>query len=184
MKATQEFVTKFGKDMKAIAKAEASVRELLGMYSRDLLDALHNDKNDAGENICDIRFINELLATLKTTNLKVAVLFFKHFTGFRYDEELKRFTAKEKANYQAKADAAAEFLDAPHNNIWTWADRNIEIEAKAFDPKKVTAYVTNAIKKAENDGFTKADVIKAVMAGGMTREEIADVLGFDVAVNN
>ncbi len=178
MKATQVFAKKFSADMKIIAKSESTVKALLSVYSRDLLEALHTDMNEANENICDIRFINELLLTLKTTNFKVAVLFFKAYTGFRYDEELKRFTVKEKQSYQAKADAAVEFLNDPLNNIWSWADRNITIEAKPFDLTKVTAQVSSMLKKAAENNINKADVIRAILAGGIAEQELIDVLGF------
>jgi hypothetical protein len=153
MKATQAFVIQFNKDVKAIGKAESSVKELLSIYSRDLLEALHKDTNEAGELISDIRLVNELIEVLKTTNRKVAILFFKEFTGFRFDEALNKFTAKDKANYAKKQEAAIAFLEDVHNNIWSWADRNIEIEAKPLDLSKVA---------------------------GLTIEEVADALGFAI----
>lgn len=180
MKATQDFVKQFEKDVKAIGKAEASVKELLSLYSRDLLEALHKDANAAGELISDIRLINGLIEVLKTTNRKVAILFFKEFTGFRFDETLNKFTAKDKALYVKKQEAAIAFLDDPHNNLWTWADRNVEIAAKPLDISKVTAGVKQWFKKAENDGIKKADVIKAIMDAGVTIEEVADVLGYAI----
>lgn len=180
MKATQEFVKQFDKDVKAIGKAEASVKELLSMYSRSLLEALHQDKNEAGELISDIRLVNGIIEVLKTTNRKVAILFFKEFSGFRYDETLNKFTTKDKVLYAKKQEAAIAFLEDPNNNIWSWADRNVEIAPKPLDTKQITANVQKWFKKAENDGIKKSDVIKAIMDAGVTIEEVADVLGYAI----
>lgn len=173
---TAELLEQFKADCKAINDSEMTVKEKLSHYSRLLLDLLHNDVDIQGNAICDIRLINELLEVLKTTNRKVAVLFFQHFTGFRYDSDLKKFVGKDKAHYIAKKKEAQEFLDDPHNNIWTWADRHIEVKPKEFTLSKVTAQVQTFIKKAQENNIPKADLIKAIMAGGITEDELVAVM--------
>ena len=60
-----------------------------------------------------------------------------------------------------------EFLENPNNNIWSWAERHITVEHKAFDSEAITKYITGELKKAQGVGLTQVDVLKAVFKGGI-----------------
>lgn len=148
---------------------EAIVREQLRDLSRDVLFALHLHEN--------IVYVNRLLAAKMTVmNRKTMLLFLQEFTGFHYSEKEGGFTKKDKKSFDAKKEKAIFNLDDPMFNFWTWVDRNVEPEVKAFDPAKVTKYIGSAFKKAEKDGFTKADVILALFKDGMFQQELTNVL--------
>lgn len=170
------FEAAFGAAIIALAASEKVTKESLRELSRTVLNAHHATE--------DVSYINKLIEVLTPVNRKVAVLYFKAFGGFTYDDKGKRFAKKSKKHYdQAHADAV-EFLAEPHNNIWTWAERNVEVEAKPFDIKKVTAFIENASKKALENGLTRLDVLRAAFAGGMTPELLLQLLGeLDYEVN-
>lgn len=172
------FEVGFGKAILRLQRCEAVTKEVLKDLSRTVLYAHHATEH--------VDYVNGLIQVLTPMNRKVAVLFFKAFGGFIYDDKNKRFVKKSKKHYdQAHADAV-EFLADPHNNIWTWAERHVEVEAKPFDIKKVTAFIENASKKAKENGLNQLDVMRAVFAGGMTVEVLLQLLGemdFDVAID-
>jgi hypothetical protein len=149
--------------------AENIVREQLRDLSRDVLFALHLHEN--------IVYVNRLLqAKMTVMNRKTMLLFLQEFTGFQYSEKEMSFTKKDKKTFDEKKAKAIAALDDPMFNFWTWADRNVVPEVKAFDPAKVTKYIGSAFKKAEESGFTKADVIIALFKDGMFQQELTSVL--------
>ena len=167
----------FKGSIKKLEGAENIVREVLGQLSRDTLAALHEHGN--------ITFINSLLqAKMTPRNKKTIVLFFRAFTGFHYDENENAFTKKHKtANaYDEKKAAALEHLSDPEWNIWTWAVQNVEVEKKDWTPAAVSKYVESAIKKVTDPAskysakYSKADIIAAIFAGGVTAEDIAGAM--------
>lgn len=162
------FEAAFGAAIIALAASEKVTKESLRDLSRTVLNAHHATE--------DVSYINKLIEVLTPVNRKVAVLYFKEFGGFTYDKD-KRFVKKSKKHYDAAHAKAMEFLAEPHNNIWTWAERNVEVEAKPFDIKKVTAFIENATKKAKENGLTRLDVMRAVFLGGMTPEVLLQLLG-------
>jgi len=155
--------------IEAVEASEKITRDILRDLSRDVLYALHEHG--------DIGFVNRVM-TAKTTpiNKKALRIFFQEFTGFFYSKETDTFEKKDKRQYDAKRDACLEFLSDPHNNFWTWSEREIEMERKAFDPKKVTKYIENSLKKAEADGFTQADVIRAVLSAGLDMDALMVII--------
>lgn len=159
----------FDARIETLEGAENIVREQLRDLSRDVLFALHLHEN--------IVYVNRLLAAKMTVmNRKTMLLFLQEFTGFHYSEKEGGFTKKDKQSFDAKKQKAIDSLDDPMFNFWTWADRNVDPEVKAFDPAKVTKYIGSAFKKAEKDGFTKADVILALFKDGMFQQELTNVL--------
>lgn len=167
------FKAQFNSSMEALMQSEAiTKRELMGL-SRSLLEALHEgDEGVKG----DIAYINRLVMVLTPVNKKVARMFFREFSGFKYDEATMTFTVKNKKAYADKANASAEFLSDPHNNIWTWAERHIEIEQKQFDIEQVGKAFEQWVKKAQSNGLTQRDVLKAIMAKGVELETIMDLM--------
>lgn len=171
------FEDRFTESLDTLKQSEAITRRELRDLSRSVLEALHMTE--------DSSFINRLIVVLTPVNRKVAIEYFKHFSGFHYDDKLSSFTKKNKKVYAEKAQASFEFLAEPSNNIWTWAERNIEVTAKEFTLDTVTKYVESTLKKAEKNGFNQADVMRAIIKGGMTADAIIaimDELGYDAHV--
>lgn len=156
----EEFNVAFVKALGKLARAEKVTRETLKDLSREILTAIHATG--------DIGYANRLLPVLTPVNKKVAILFLKHFTGFRFDDESLLFTKKNQKKYDEAHAAHVVFLEDPNNNIWSWAERHIDVEEKPFDVKTVTSTIIKAIKKTNDQ---KA-VMKAVLAGGITVDTI------------
>ena len=168
------FETALTRALKLLAYSERVTREQLRVLSRTVLEALHATE--------DIGYVNRLIEVLTPINRKVAVKYFEHFAGFHFDDALGRFTKKSKKRY-AEADAlATAFLEDPLNNIWSWAERNIEIQKKDFELAQVTKAMGGYLKKAKDAGLTQADVLKAVLAAGVEADAVIamlDTLGDD-----
>lgn len=166
-----------------IAAAESITRAELGALSREVLAFVVATE--------DVRIINTLLGkgedgkfTLTSNNRRVAGLYFKEFTPFTVaetDSGIVQF-AKKKAKVWDKGVAKIEaFLAVEDNNLWTWAETNVEIEGK---PAEYAGKLTKLVQKSladEVEGITGADVINAVLAGGVTVE---DLLGMVEALTN
>ncbi len=64
-------------------------------------------------------------------------------------------------------------------NLWTWAERNVKVEKKAFKLDTLAKDVKRALAQENDAGelmYSKADIIKAVLSGGITSEELLDLL--------
>ena len=170
------FLVAFTTSLDAIRQAEDVTRRELKGLCNSLLSALHGIGSDPLL-IGDIQFTNQLLPALTPINRKVAVLFFKHFAGFHYDEKLMVFTKKSTKRYMDAKNDALAFLQDPNNNIFSWANRHIDIEVKPFNDATLTKYIEGQIKKAAADGKTQKDVLKAVLAAGITAEIVLQVMG-------
>lgn len=164
------FEVAFAASLIKLTNSERVSKEELKELSRSTLNALHNGGTIAG----DIGYINKLILVLTPMNKKAAILYFKHFSGFSFDDELSIFTKKSKKRYDAAANESMEFLAEPHNNIWTWAERNIEVEQRKFTVESITETTKTMLTKAANNGISKHDVIMAIIAGGL---EIETLLG-------
>lgn len=166
----QAFAAAFAASLDMLRNAESTTKHELRELSRSVLSALHD--GDA-ELYGDIQFVNALMGVVTPVNRKVLVLYFKEFTGFMYDDASKVFTKKNKKTAAEAKDKAMEFLAEPGNNVWTWAERNVEIEAKPFDPRAITRFIDNAIKKMDGD---KVGVLRAVLAGGITTGDLVQMM--------
>lgn len=162
------FEVNFAASMLALAGSEKITKAELMVQSRAILEATHVTG--------DIAYVNRLLAILTPVNRKVCVKFFEHFAGFSYDDGLASFTKKSKKRYEEAEKLSAEFLEDPLNNVWTWADRNIEVTSKEFDLAQVTQAFNNFVKKAQKVNLTQKDVIKAVLASGVELETILELM--------
>lgn len=172
------FQIEFSKQLKRLAGAEKITKDLLRDMSRDVLRAHHATE--------DIIFINELIPVLTPVNRKVAILFFKEFSGFMWDNETLRFVKKSKKNYDNAHAASMAFLDDPHNNIWTWAERNVEVEKKPQPSilEKVETFIHDVLPKAEKAGYTQADILGAIFKAGVKPEAVIaafDAMGLEFA---
>lgn len=155
--------------IEAIASAEKVTKAELGAISRDILTYIHVE----GSN--DIACVNRLLQVLTPMNKRTAVLFFQHFLPFTFDTSEQAFGKKIKGAKvtTAKHDDSLAFLSTDQT-IWDWAALNVKLEKKPVDyGKKIASDVRKALEDDEN-GITPAEVLKAVLAGGITE---ADLLG-------
>ncbi|AXH71965.1 MAG: hypothetical protein [Podoviridae sp. ctbj_2] len=163
------FNKEFSLSLKKIGNAEKVTRAVLGELSRTVLAQLHTDE--------DIRPVNELLAVLTPVNRKVALAYFKGLSGFKVSEESETFTEKNKGNYAKKRADAEAFLTDPENNIWTWADRNIEVTPKEFKLEAVTKGIISFFDKAQKANVDRKEVLKAILAGGIKMDEMVAIMG-------
>lgn len=150
----KEFKTRIGN----LGKAEASVRAELNVLSRGVLEAVHATEQ--------IGYVNQLLAVLTPVNRKAAVVFFKHFAGFHYDEATRMFTKKSKKRYEQAYKNAMEFLEDPNNNMFSWAERHIEVEQKPFDQvsflKAQHKAFVRAVQQARDNGIDQKELFTAM----------------------
>lgn len=159
--------------LEAIAAAEKITRVELREMSRELLIYVPETQ--------DIDIVNRLIGVLTPMNAKTAVLYFAHFLPWDKetdnDGNFVRFGSKHQGDKRVnkKLDAIAEFLKADNNNIWTWAETNVEVKQKDFGAT-ITRAVKAALKgdeKSDTDPLTVDQVVTAVLDGGVT---LADML--------
>lgn len=163
-----EFVSGFDKRVKALAKAESLTKDTLRDLSRELLQITQETE--------DIGYVNRVVAALTPMNHKTAVLFFKEFSGFNFSEDERAFSKKNKKHYDEICSVAVKQLDDPHFNMWTWAEKHLDVQPKVFKLEDVTKFAKNAIKKASDAGVSKADVLKAFIEGGIEADVLVALL--------
>lgn len=180
---SNKFYNSFNITIKALAESERITKDALRSLSRGCLMLIHYESKNQG----DISPVNKILQVLTPINRKTFVLFMQEFSGFHYDEDKVEFTNKNKTKekgkditmYDVKCAWACESLDDPHFNLWSWADKNIKVEKKAFKLDTLKKDVKRAMEaKDEQDNliYSKADIIKAVMDGGLTADALIDIL--------
>lgn len=155
--------------LERLAASEKVSKETLRDLSRDLLEATHATG--------DVGYLNRLLPILSPMNKKTAIVFFKHFAGFSFDETSRVFTKKSKKRYDAAHAATVEFLADPHNNIWTWAERHIEVQVKPFTFDSLADGVKHIMDKAQKAGLSQSDVVRAAIKNGLTVDTLLAVIG-------
>lgn len=161
------FERAFESSLSEVKKSEDVVKRELRTLSRTVLEAHHATEN--------VHYINQLLGVLSPVNRRACVEYFKTFSGFKYDDNVKLFSKKDKKSYDEKHKDAIAFLEDPLNNIWTWADRHLKVETKAPTLEAFAKYVTNFVNKTQG-AVSHADILKAVFKAGMTAEEVVDAL--------
>lgn len=169
------FFNSFNITIKALAESERITKDALRSLSRECLMLVHYESNKQG----DISPINQVLSVLTPMNRKTWVLFMQEFTGFHFDEKEQAFTRKDKRLYDDKCKAACDLLDDPHQNIWTWAERNIKVEKKAFKLETLGKDVKKALEAEDEEGnllYSKADILRTVLEGGITPDDLIDLL--------
>lgn len=167
------FKASFIESIDALLQSEQVTKRELQALSRTTLEALHEgDEGVKG----DIAYINRLIGVLTPVNKKVARLFFREFSGFKFDEVTNTFTVKNKKTYADAANKAMEFMADPHQNIWTWAERNVEVEKKDFDLEQVKKAFAGWVKKAQKENLTQKDVLRAIFSEGVELETIVDIM--------
>lgn len=131
----------------------------------------------------DIDVVNRLLNVLTPMNRATAVLFFRHFLMWEFEEDADRFGAKLKKEKQVKRkqDLIDTFLANEDNDIWTWAKTEVTVDYK---PKQFAAQITKAVQAAlkgevkdngETPPLSPQDVVAAVLIGGITVVDMIEV---------
>lgn len=169
------FYNSFNITIKALAESERITKDALRSLSRECLMLVHYESNKQG----DISPINQVLKVLTPINRKTWILFMQEFTGFHFDEKENAFTKKDKKAYEKKANKACDMLDDPHFNLWSWAEQNIKVEKKSFKLETLGKDVKKAMEAEDEEGnllYSKADIIKAVMQGGITSDDLIELL--------
>lgn len=177
-----KFFNDFEISIRALQESERITKDALRSLSRSVLEALHTE----GEKTYgDIQYINRLLSVLTPMNRKTCILFFQEFTGFLFNERDQVFSKKDKRKEgnslvcQVKQDAAIEALQDPLFNVWTWAERNVKIEKKAFRIDTLSKDIKKAMDAQDDEGnalYSKADIVKAILAGGLDVADLVDIM--------
>lgn len=165
------FETTFNKAVKRLGAAEKVSKEILRELSRSVLEAHHATGN--------VVYINQLVAALTPKNREMCILFFKEFSGFKWNIESLSFFSKDKKKYDASCLLSDKFLEDPNNNIWSWAERHI-----APMEKKPATFLCDMIKerakawheRAKKEHISDADLLVAFFAGGIEPSAVVAAL--------
>ena len=143
-----------------IVKSERITKVIFALLSRDILEYIYlpNQNGIVSE---DISPVNRLLKALTPANQAIAILFFKNFLAWRYDDVAECFTKKNKKQYEDKLSYVELFLTDPDNNIWTWAANNVTVEAKEID---WSARLERDFKKAFESGISIDEIVNILEA--------------------
>ena len=154
-------------NVEKLAASEKISKDLLRSMSREVLEAHHVTG--------DVAYINGLIEVLSPMNKKMAVLFYKEFSGHLCNEE-GIFGKKDKKKYDAAHKASFDALEDPHFNVFSWAERNVEIEKKPFTIGKMQQQMGSLIKKAEQSKISHAEIIRSLLANGIEIGEFMKVV--------
>lgn len=126
----------------AIKASEAVTKLELGIVSRELLMYVPDSK--------DIGAVNRLIEVLTPKNKEMAVIFFKNFLPWNYDDTANMFVGmvSGETKRKRKFDAITKFIKDENNNIWTWAKINIAPMERA---KNYAGRIQSVISAALND---------------------------------
>ena len=126
----------------AIKASEAVTKLELGIVSRELLMYVPDSK--------DIGAVNRLIEVLTPKNREMAVIFFKNFLPWNYDDTANMFIGmvSGETKRKRKFDATTKFVKDENNNIWTWAKINIAPMERA---KNYAGRIQSVISAALND---------------------------------
>ncbi len=162
-----QFDADYKANVKKLAASEKVTKELLRSMSRDVLEAHHATG--------DVAYINGIIAVLSPMNKKVCILFFKEFSGHTCNED-GVFGKKDKKRYDEAHKKSFDGLEDPHFNVFSWAERNVEVERKPFTLGKLQQQMGSLVKKAEENKISHADIIRALFANGIEIGEFMKVM--------
>lgn len=164
-----QFDAAYKANVRKLAASEKVTKELLRSMSRDVLEAHHATG--------DVAYINGIIAVLSPMNKKVCILFFKEFSGHTCNED-GVFGKKDKKKYEEARKASFDQLEDPLFNVFSWADRHVEIEKKPFTLGKLQQQMGSLVKKAEENKISHADIIRAMFANGIEIGEFMRVVEY------
>ena len=134
---------------------EKVTKVLLAELSRESLVYVYDS--------ADIDMVNRLINVLTPINKTVAIEFFKKYLGYKCDKDTNEFGKKAaKKVYEKKQALAMDFLADELNNIFTFADKDLDIKPKAKNyAVKIGALVAKALAD-EVEGITLQEVMTAI----------------------
>ncbi len=162
-----QFDAAYKANVKKLAASEKITKDLLRSMSRDVLEAHHATG--------DVAYINGIIAVLSPMNRKMCILFYKEFSGHLCNEE-GVFGKKDKKRYDEAHKKSFDGLEDPNFNVFSWADRHVEIEKKPYTLGKLQQQVATLVKKAESEKIPHAEIIRAVLASGIEIAEFMKVV--------
>lgn len=157
----------------ALSKAEGTVFSELGLASRELLIYVPVTN--------DIGMVNRLLKVLSPSNKRVAILYFREFLPWNWDDKAVMFTGKThgETKQAKKMTAIDQWLSDETNNIWVWADRNVEVKQRNAN---YFNQIGNLVERALTDNGKNSDgterkigakdVFYAVIQGGVSLDDM------------
>lgn len=164
-----------------LRKAEGTVKEQLGMASREVLTYLLFDDNPH-----DIGMLNRLLEALTPVNRRAMVAFCQHFLPYKYDKDLGRFGKLNKAKLKVCEEFVQSFLHVKNNDLWSWADQHLKVEQKPADLYgDVRRAVSKALKGSEKrnaKALGQTAIISAVLEAGVEIDALIEALELAGAV--
>lgn len=167
-KLIDELISKLG-------ESERVTKDAMRSLSRDVLEYVMVDGGN-GKASEDSQVINQLLAVLTPVNKKVAMAFFQHFAAFNFNADDGTFGKKDKQQWARKVEKVEEFLKNADNDIWVWADRNIEVAPKPMDFAKLNQAMGQLIKKADKANLGHGNIVRAMLANGISPDELLEVI--------
>lgn len=163
----QVFDAQYQDNIAKLAASEKISKDLLRSLSREVLEAHHVTG--------DVAYINGIIAVLSPMNKKVCTLFFKEFSGHTCNED-GVFGKKDKKRYDDAKKKTFDGLEDPLFNVFSWAERNVEVERKPFTLGKLQQQMGSLIKKAEGEKIPHAEIIRALFANGIEVAEFMKVV--------
>lgn len=166
-----EAIDSFGK---VEAKGKAALSHIIGMAA-----VLYGTDNVGRY---DIAAFNRLLAVLTPANKKAVLAWGKAHLPFIYDEAKGEFGGltkkkdKKIKKYEALTSYIATYGGEDGRGFWAWYS---DKEAAPKSAKKgALERVTDTVKKAiaSKDNISQVDILKAVFAGGISKEALQEVL--------
>lgn len=160
-----ELKAKITKDIKDLKASEKISKALLSVLSRDLLKYVPDT--------ADIGMVNRLLGVLTPMNKKTAILYFKKYLEWNYEQEGENFSGKVKGD--KKVAAIVELRDIwladPDNDIWVFA-ATLKVEPKQVDyGKKITDDINNAMDEGKGN-MLASEVMDAITASNLTVHDL------------
>jgi hypothetical protein len=152
------------KKIAKLARAERVTKVVLGELSREVLEYIFIQGTE------DISPVNRLLAVLTPMNKRTAILFFKNFVSWKFDDDACVFTKKNKKRYDESKLNVELFLANADSDIWTWAAEFVKVEPKEVD---WTQRLTQDINKAMDAGLSFNDIM--AILNNAVQEDLKEV---------
>lgn len=162
--------------IQTLRKHEKVTKQTLSELSREVLAIVISNMDN--RHSVTVSVVNKLLTILSPANQRIARLFFVAFLPYTFDSETNTFgkLLKKEASRDTKELAIASFLHESNNDIWTWQEEHVTMEAKPVD---YIAKITKAVETGLRDDkghLTPTDVLNAVFAAGVSVDDVISIL--------
>lgn len=125
----------------------------------------------------DAQAMNHTVEVLTRANQKILPMFWEAMLPCSWDSETESFGKNidgKKAKLK-RVEARKAFL-ASGGTFWQWLDTNVKVEKKDVDwSKRITTAIKSGIDEKKG-GLDKAQIIKAVLEGGLTPADFMSIL--------